>query len=256
MPKHESGEVTYYTSALLDRFGIKHGWFTRSGGFSPKPYESLNFSLNNGDTSVNVNKNRTLACSALGLNAGNLIFASKLGHSNKVLQATAKLYGQEVNGYDAVISTLPDVPVGLSIADCTSIFIADTAGTAVSVVHVGWRGLVAGVIQHTVNEITKLGVRYSDLVAGIGPANQVQTYEFSEADLAPIIRVFPSKQIINQVSSKWYVDIPKGCEIKLQDCGISKIDNLRINSFLKPNEFYSFRNEKPATGRNGAIVSL
>lgn len=256
MTKHKSGEVIYYTSALLDKFGIKHGWFARTGGFSPKPYDSLNFSRNHGDNSVNVDKNRSLACSKLGLKSNNLVFAGKLGHSNKILQASPKFYGKEVSGYDALFTTQKNVPLGLAVADCVAIFIADVHGQVVSVVHVGWKGLVAGVIQHSVNEITKLGIRYSDLVSAIGPANQVETYEFSESDLGPINRVFPSKQITKQVSSKWYVDIPKGCEIKLRDCGISKIENLGINSFLDRKEFFSYRAEQPTTGRNGAIVSL
>ncbi len=256
MPKKEKGNIEYYTSSLLDQYGIKHAWFTRVGGVSPRPFDSLNFSFDYGDKKDYVLRNRQLACEAIGLDADRLIFAGKLGHSNKVSQVDSDSHEKDVSGYDAIITTLKNIPISLCVADCVAVFIADVNGKAVSIVHVGWKGLVAGIIQHTVNKISQTGVKCSNLVAAIGPANQLATYEFSKSDLDPILQAFPNNQITKEISGKWYVDIPRGCEIKLKDCGISKIDNLGINSFLKPREFYSHRRDKPVTGRNGAIVSL
>lgn len=256
MPKEESNSITYYTSSLLREFNVKHAWFTRGGGVSTGKYRSLNFKNGTGDSADNVELNRKRACLVAGFDPEKLVFANGLKHSNKSKLVTLSDAGEDINGFDALVCSTSDVPIGLSVADCVAVFLSDVDGTVVSVIHVGWRGLVEGVIQHTVNKISSLGIRYSNIIAAIGPANQVETYEFSEEDLKPLNRVFPEQEIIKRVSSKWYVDVPRGCELKLRDCGVSKIDNLGINSFLNRKEFFSFRGEKPVTGRNGAVVSL
>ena len=46
----------YFTHAKIKSF-VKVGFFTRNGGVSKKENYSLNCSLNNKDTKVNVNKN-------------------------------------------------------------------------------------------------------------------------------------------------------------------------------------------------------
>ena len=54
---------------LLDNMKIKYGFFTRSGGTSKKPFDSLNCSFNNDDFSNNVRENLELVRKELELDA-------------------------------------------------------------------------------------------------------------------------------------------------------------------------------------------
>ena len=50
MPFHEAGALRYYSFDLFETYGLVHGLFTRHGGVSPVPWESLNLGGTVGDT--------------------------------------------------------------------------------------------------------------------------------------------------------------------------------------------------------------
>ena len=52
---------------ILDDFKITYGFFTRSGGTSKKPFDTLNCSFNNEDSSNNVKENLELVRKELNL---------------------------------------------------------------------------------------------------------------------------------------------------------------------------------------------
>ncbi|MDD2902995.1 MAG: laccase domain-containing protein, partial [Syntrophales bacterium] len=57
-----------YRSSLLAAFPeLTHGFFTRQGGVSPAPYQSLNLGFGVGDQASLVAKNRNLVQQALNL---------------------------------------------------------------------------------------------------------------------------------------------------------------------------------------------
>src|SRR5512138_1703779 len=58
MHLHEAGVLRYYSFELFDAFGLPHGLFTRHGGVSPTPWESLNLGGTVGDTREHVIENR------------------------------------------------------------------------------------------------------------------------------------------------------------------------------------------------------
>lgn len=254
--KHKKDGLVYHTSDLLDRFQVVHGWFTRVGGVSKAPYDSLNVKYKIGDKDADVTQNRKLACRALGVNADKLYFANDLAHSNKIYLPELNNKAKDVSGYDAMLLSHPGQVAALSVADCIPLFLADINKQVVMVVHVGWRGLLEGIVEHSINAMAYEGVRFGDILAAIGPSNRVETYEFSHQDLEPIQRVFSGNQIIREKSNKWYVDVVKGCKLKLQGCGVSKIDDCGINNSLNLKEFYSYRAERPQTGRFGAFIAM
>src|SRR5262245_56656716 len=54
-------------SALLRGFGFSHGFFTRAGGVSAPPFDSLNPSVSTGDDAALVRENRVRVMRALGV---------------------------------------------------------------------------------------------------------------------------------------------------------------------------------------------
>ena len=79
---------------------------------------------------------------------------------------------------DALISTSDDIVLSAVSADCLPITIAKQDGSAFAIIHAGWKGLIAGVIQSCISSFIKDEV---DLSAWIGPSISSKHYEVDKA---------------------------------------------------------------------------
>jgi YfiH family protein len=70
---------------------------------------------------------------------------------------------------DAIVSRIPNSPVGVVTADCVPLLAASTDGRVVAAIHAGWRGLAAGVIEAAIKELRRCASRSSEIRAVIGP---------------------------------------------------------------------------------------
>lgn len=69
---------------------------------------------------------------------------------------------------DAVVSTVPELPIAVVTADCVPVLLV--APGAVAAVHAGWRGLAAGVVTAAVEALGRAGGGgVGALAAAIGP---------------------------------------------------------------------------------------
>jgi polyphenol oxidase len=81
---------------------------------------------------------------------------------------------------DALVGREPGTALAVLTADCAPVALGSPEGVHAAV-HVGWRGLGAGVLGHAIDAMRSLGA--SAVVAGIGPCIGGCCYEFSVADL-------------------------------------------------------------------------
>lgn len=86
---------------------------------------------------------------------------------------------------DAAVTTVPGAILAVTVADCAPV--ALLADGAVGVVHAGWRGLRAGVVQAAVDALRRLSA--GPVHAVIGPCIRPRCYEFDDAELASVARV-------------------------------------------------------------------
>jgi YfiH family protein len=80
---------------------------------------------------------------------------------------------------DGAIVSLLDAPIAVTTADCAPVVLVGS--TAVAVVHAGWRGAEAGIIQRAIAALRAAGSEPLATILGpcIGPAH----YEFGAVDL-------------------------------------------------------------------------
>jgi len=76
---------------------------------------------------------------------------------------------------DALVSRGSGDVLAVFTADCAAVALASTAGVQAAV-HVGWRGLLAGVVEQAVSAMAALGA--DDVEAGLGPCIGPCCYEF------------------------------------------------------------------------------
>jgi hypothetical protein len=114
---------------------------TRLGGFSAGAYESLNFGDHVGDDDEAVRRNRKLLRETFNIPEPSWL---KQVHGIDVVEAEFGLTGAVADGsYTEMVGTV----CAVLTADCLPVFLCDRQGTKVAVLHAGWRGLAAGVIE-------------------------------------------------------------------------------------------------------------
>lgn len=251
-------EVKYYQFETFA--GLKHGIFTRQGGVSKTPYDSLNLGGTVGDAPDAVRRNHEIIHEALGVDEARSV-TTWLVHGVDVVyvdgpRADRHWFAQA----DAMITDRAGTSLVMRFADCTPLYFFDPVQGVIGMAHAGWRGTVNGMGSRTVQAMMKrFGSRPVDIVAGIGPAVGPQRYQVGEevvsaalayfgAD-APVIRRDPS-------DGTAYLDLWTANQIDLLRAGVEQIEVAELCTATNTREFYSHRAENGVTGRFGAILSL
>ena len=91
----------YFTHAKIKSF-VRAGFFTRNGGVSKKENYSLNCSLNQRDTEINVKKNINICLKNLKIKK-KIKFISQI-HSSKIVEINKENIGKKYSG-DGLITS-------------------------------------------------------------------------------------------------------------------------------------------------------
>jgi len=163
------------THPLLDRPGLRHGFFTRQGGVSTGLYEGLNTGVGSNDDPAAIAENRRRVAAHLGGVSDDIAACYQI-HSAVTRVAGAGWKGERPEG-DAVVSAAPGVICAVLTADCAPVLLADPEAGVVGATHAGWKGALGGVIHSTVTAMQALGAEPSRMVAVVGPCIAQASYE-------------------------------------------------------------------------------
>ena len=242
---------------------------TREGGYSCGNYASFNVNQYCGDNPEHVVRNRKLLCSSLGIDDNKLIIPHQI-HSDRIKIIDENFFSganadseQSLEGYDALITSIPRVCICVSTADCIPVIIYDTTNKIAAVAHAGWRGTVARIAQKTIDTLTaSFGTKAHDCKAVIGPGisldcfevgNEVyETFERAGFDMSEISKKYSAQNShATFFATKWHIDLWKANEIQLIKSGISK-DNILtsgICTYKNCNQYFSARRLGINSGR-------
>lgn len=242
-------------SSLLAKAGFRHAFFTRTGGFSEGPYESLNFSYAVGDDPARVSRNLQAAASELGLDMSRVFFPAQV-HGAQCLELRGNELQREVlfQEADALVSGCAGLACAVRTADCVPILIADRSTGRVAAIHAGWRGLVAGVIGVSA---AKLGGSPEDWVAAVGPHITQRAFEVSEEVAAQLEAVSQDRQVVLRAPGlRPHVDLGRIASAQLEAQGMrpEHIEALPGCTHSEPSQFFSFRRDGKQSGRHLAAI--
>lgn len=251
-------QAEYLESVRLRELGFRHAFFTRRGGVSAGPYESLNFSVAVGDAPENVADNIALAGAVLGVDRRRVYFLSQV--HGAVAIAIDGLEPREavlLREGDAVVSHTPDLACGVRSADCVPILVGDVRSGAVAAIHAGWRGVVRGAVEAGVEALRRLAGSDAEFVAAIGPHIREQAFEVSEDVARELEAVSPLPGAVFRDGDKPRVALARIVRGKLCAIGIAEdsIDDVGGCTALEADRFFSFRRDGKVGGRHlSAIV--
>jgi YfiH family protein len=237
--------------------GAARGFFTtRYGGTSAGPWAELNLALHVGDEARHVLANRDLLGEYLGSTWVN--FAQQV-HGASVLKVEARNAGRRrivrggARGVDALVTDQPLTPIGILVADCLPVLIADPVAQVVGAAHAGRGGLAAGVLRNTVGEMTALGAVPDRCVAVIGPGVCGRCYEVPERLRDEVSAQLPGSAATTRGGTP-SLDLPAGAEGQLRAAGIGGVRRSEICT-MEDDRFYSYRRDG-VTGRFAGVVML
>jgi polyphenol oxidase len=210
-------------------------FFTRLGGVSEPPYDSLNVSNKVGDDPEAVDENLSIIRDAMDRRPASWV--RQVAGDTVVRVSEPGLAGEA----DALITAEPDLCLSVAIADCVPV--ALVGEREIGIVHSGWRGTLAGVSGKAARELEGSSTR-----AYIGPSIRRCCYKVSE-DLAEKF----AAEFGHEVVSGRYVSLQDAIRIDLEWAGVEAHD-LGLCSGCRPDLFYSHRMQKPLTGRNLASI--
>ncbi len=260
MPFHQAGELRYYTFDGLGAAGVNHAVFTRQGGVSSGPYESLNVGSTVGDDLAHVRMNLDKAFAALQRDPQSM-FDSWLVHGTDVQVARAPRPADWARPpkADIIVTDRPEVTLFMRYADCVPILLYDPQQQAVAVAHAGWRGTVARVPAVAVAALTQhYGSRPQDLLAAIGPAISAERYEVGDEVVRQVQDVFAAQaeELLPVYGGSTHFDLVAANHLILQQAGVHTIEVANLCTASNPQDWFSHRGSGGRTGRFGALITL
>ena len=240
-----------YLCPELGISGVRVVSTTRLGGVSLPPYDSLNLGDHVGDTSEHVSANRQLLIESIA--PAPTIHWLKQVHGTAVVALPDAGVLPEA---DAAWTSQPLEACTIMTADCLPIVLADREARCVAAVHGGWRGLAAGVLQATLNE---LPVSPESLVAWFGPSIGAKAFEVG-AEVLDAFGVSPQDHAVTvnlQKPGHFFLDLNAIATQQLLSAGVCSDAILGGEhcSLSNPDRFYSHRRDG-VTGRMATLVWL
>ncbi|WP_319550392.1 peptidoglycan editing factor PgeF [Desulfogranum marinum] len=242
--------LTYCTSSNLP---IPHGMFCRHGGVGSGPFNSLNLSYSVGDSEEAVKANRNILRQRLRIE--HLCSAHQI-HSDVVAVIRSKNNLKEIEGADALITSMKGIGLLIQQADCQAVLLYDPQQQAIGAIHCGWKGSVINIIATTVAQMQKeFAVAPHDLRAVISPSLGPCCAEFQNYR-----QELPTWMHAYQVRRN-YFDFWAITRQQLRQAGIKNTNIETTEVCTKCNDrFFSYRRStakgEKYTGRNGSVISL
>jgi YfiH family protein len=248
-------------SPLLTGAGFRHAFFTRGGGVSRPPWDTLSFSLSVGDDAESVRENLRRAAAALGVPPERLYVLSQVhGTGSRVLSGAEDRDEVIRSEGDVTLSRAPGVACGVRTADCVPVLVGDRRTGAVAAIHSGWRGTVAGVVPAGIAALRAQLGDTGDLVAAIGPHIEACCFEVGDdvaRSLGACSRAGRSA-VIDVPGRKTRVDLRRIVHAQLEAAGVraDHTSDVAGCTFCEPGRFHSFRRDGKRSGRMlSAIVA-
>jgi YfiH family protein len=240
--------------------GVLAAFTSRRGGVSVPPFDTLNLGDAVGDDPAAVASNRWLAAQACG-RVGDRTAWMRQVHGSDVAYAAAgrpatkgaALAVGATPAVDALFTDVPALALGVLVADCVPVLVADPVARVIGVAHAGREGMAAGVVPALVRAMTGAGSDPARMRAVIGPAICGGCYEVPDQLRERIAGVVPSAGCVTAKGTPG-IDVRSGVGAQLAAAGVQAVSRDPRCTAETP-ALYSYRRDGQ-TGRFAGLVWL
>ncbi|MDR2877644.1 MAG: peptidoglycan editing factor PgeF [Chromatiales bacterium] len=226
----------------------------RGGGVSRGVYAGLNLGDHVGDDATDVAANRAALRQAAELPSEPCWLRQV--HGVRAVAAETWQPGVEA---DACYAATPGLVCAVLTADCLPVLLCSRDGSRVAAVHAGWRGLVDGVIERTLEAMTSAGgfdgnANNSDVMAWLGPAIGPRSFEVGAEVRERFLDVNAEAQPLFAPGGQghWLADLYGLARLRLRAAGVTAVYGGGLCTLLDAERFYSYRRD----GVTGRMVTM
>lgn len=223
--------------------GAVAAFSTRIGGVSEPPFDTLNLGRLTGDPGVRENRHRLAAALEIdprGVLIGRQVHEALVQPHTEPTEPAA--FADPAPGLPEADGHATDRP-GLTplvfVADCLPVALAGPRGVAM--IHCGWRGMAAGIVQHGVEEVEATA-------AAVGPSIGACCYEVGDE----VLEAF--RPLGEGLASGRMLDLREVARRLLAKAGVTEVEISDLCTSCHPELFFSHRRDKGRTGRQAGLV--
>jgi YfiH family protein len=221
---------------------------TRQGGVSEGDFESLNLGILTDDDPLSVVENRRRLSAAVGVDPETATMAWQV-HGAYLFEADGRgivTPGKDFEQGDGIWTEEPGRALALITADCYPVALARTNGRPLlAVLHVGWRGLLAGIVENGVQAVE------GPCVAAVGPGIGPCCYEVGDEVREPFRARFGDDVVRGRS-----LDLAEAISRALETAGVERVERTGHCTSCEPDLFFSHRRDEGRTGRQGVIAAI
>lgn len=247
---------------LAEMEGVRHGFFTRQGGFSKGIYAGLNCGLSSSDVRSNVSKNRELIAQEVSNGKVSRINTVDQVHGNKVISFPLAKSSQKPPRADGAVTNEPWEILAILTADCAPILFFDPKARVIGACHAGWRGAIDGVVENTILGMVSLGASRSQIISVIGPCIGHKSYQVGQEFWERFISIDPTNRRFFENGKKgpYLFDLQGFVKNQLHRSDIQVLSSVAGDTFTENQKFFSFRRSlimgEPDYGRMVSAIML
>ncbi|GAB4392428.1 MAG: peptidoglycan editing factor PgeF [Gammaproteobacteria bacterium] len=219
-------------------------------GVSQAPYDRFNLAYHVNDNPQHVTQNRALLVEHLAL-PHEPLWLNQI-HSNTVINAQDYASGIAA---DACISQHAHQVCIIMTADCLPILLCDRHGQTIAAIHAGWRGLLNGVIQQT---LQNMPCSKQEILAWLGPAISQPAFEVGTEVREQFVNqdITFTPAFTSNARGRWQADLYQLARTILTSNGVTHVYGEVNCTFHQPDLFYSYRRDGEHSGRMASLIYL
>ncbi|OJU80300.1 MAG: hypothetical protein BGO11_05860, partial [Solirubrobacterales bacterium 70-9] len=208
------------------------GFGSRVGGVSAAPYDSLNIGVLTDDADANVVENRARLAAAVGTGPHRVPIGLQVHKADIAVHDSPQdpspyaEPGTALEEVDGHVVRGPGLAPLVLTADCLPIALAGPGGVAM--LHGGWRGLAAGIVERGT-------VLVEATSAAIGPGIGPCCYEVGPE----VLEAFAD--LGEGIADGRMLDLPEVARRLLARAGVEQVESAGLCTFCDPELFFSHR---------------
>lgn len=238
---------------------IKACCSTRSGGVSKAPFDSLNLGRYVNDEFEAVSENRARVQTLLPAEPVWL----KQVHGTRVWDADQALPAGVIEA-DAAVTTKTNTVLTVMAADCLPVLISSPDGAVIGAAHAGWRGLLGGVLENTVDAMQAKANESdaSQYLAWLGPAIGPEAFEVGEEVRSAFMEYEQTHSLPSSAAAfvavdgrpgKYWANLYQLARQRLRNRGLGQISGGEFCTVRDQTHFFSHRRDGQS-GRFAAFI--
>lgn len=141
-----------------------------------------------------------------------------------VVESIDREMPEQPYGYDAIVTRMKDIVIGVNTADCVPLVLFDETAGVIGAVHAGWRGALAGVAVNALEKMIELGADAGNIHVFFGPSIGECCFEVGDE----VAELFPEEFVRRSDGAKPHVNLAAFVEGQLVSAGVDRA-NIKMN---------------------------